>query len=108
MMGPGIAATLALGGVRTILLSRSDEGAREGCRRRARRLVCWRRAGSHLRAGQPRARILLASHGVRRYDRSADLVIESAPEDMAFKQELFARMDGIARDRPCWPPTRPA
>ncbi|MGC8792651.1 MAG: 3-hydroxyacyl-CoA dehydrogenase family protein, partial [Bryobacteraceae bacterium] len=28
---------------------------------------------------------------------SSDLVIESAPEDMTFKQELFARMDGLAR-----------
>src|SRR5262249_10235720 len=29
--------------------------------------------------------------------RAADIVIESAPEDMAFKQALFARLDAIAR-----------
>ncbi len=30
MMGPGIAATLALGGVRATILSRSEEGAAKG------------------------------------------------------------------------------
>ena len=30
MMGPGIAGTLALGGVRATILSRTEEGARKG------------------------------------------------------------------------------
>jgi 3-hydroxybutyryl-CoA dehydrogenase len=98
MMGPGIALTLALGGVQTTLLSRNPETAARG-----------------LEAARDRARFLernelidstQAAAALERLDGSAafdetvaasDLIVESGPEDMAFKQALFARMDAIAK-----------
>src|SRR5688572_21353746 len=90
MMGPGIAATLALGRVKSTILSRTDEGAARGLNN----------ARSQLR--------LLGEHGIAEPDtidwalehisgstdldaivRDVDLVIESAPEKMDFKQQLF-------------------
>lgn len=98
MMGPGIAVTLALGGVWARLISRSEEGAREGLRKAHEQLA------------------ILESHGLAKPDQAAfaretmtagadledaahlaDLIVESAPEDMAFKQALFAQLDGWAR-----------
>ena len=98
MMGPGIAATLALGGVDSTILSRTDEGAARGLES----------ARSQLR--------LLGEHGITEPDRvdwalehisvstdldaavrDVDLVIESAPEKMAFKQDLFAKLDKLSR-----------
>ena len=98
MMGPGIAMTLATGGIRSTILSRTPEGAAKG-----------------LEAGRAQAR-LLEEHGLidaaqasavrdlldasADFDAAiarADLVIESAPENMEFKQDLFARMDSIAK-----------
>jgi 3-hydroxybutyryl-CoA dehydrogenase len=98
MMGPGIAVTLALGGVRTTILSRTPEGARRGLDK-ARAQV--RQLAENGLAGPERAdrALELLSCGAD-FDGAvsqAALVIESAPEDMEFKQELFARMDSIAR-----------
>jgi 3-hydroxybutyryl-CoA dehydrogenase len=98
MMGPGIALTLALGGLRTTILSRTEEGARRG-----------------LEAARVQAGVLDANEVVQdgaalaaleRMDASADLdgmvsradlVVESAPESMEFKQRLFAHMDSISK-----------
>ena len=97
-MGPGTASAIALGGVPTTILSRSLESAQRGLQ--------TARAGLEA----------LASHGIITPEQAdgaagrlsvsasfeeavaaADLVVESAPENMAFKQDLFRRMDGIAR-----------
>jgi 3-hydroxybutyryl-CoA dehydrogenase len=98
MMGPGIAATLALGGVRTTLLSRSAEGAARGLQtaRSQARLLEERELLTSGRVSHA-LEILTASCGFDEVIAAADLVIESAPEDMGFKQDLFARMDGLAR-----------
>jgi 3-hydroxybutyryl-CoA dehydrogenase len=96
MMGPGIALTLAMGGVRSTILSRAPESARLGvekARAQARLLAEHELADA---AVVDRAMGLI--EGSADFDgtvRGADLVIESGPEDMAFKQELFARMDGL-------------
>ena len=97
-MGPGIALTLALGGLRTTLLSRTMEGAEHG-------LAQTRRQAAVLTANEladpgdvARALNLIAPSTDFEYSISgADLTIESGPEDMAWKQDLFARMDSLAR-----------
>jgi 3-hydroxybutyryl-CoA dehydrogenase len=97
MMGPGIAATLSLGGVATCLVSRTAESARKGLRS-AREAILLLEANQL--AGTPAANAAL-EHLTESCDldeeiATAQLVIESTPENMTFKQELFARMDRIA------------
>jgi 3-hydroxybutyryl-CoA dehydrogenase len=98
MMGPGIAATLALGGLRTTLLSRSAEGAARGLQaaRSQARLLEERDLFTPGRVNHA-LEILTSSIGFDDVVAAADLVIESGPEEMGFKQELFARMDAVAK-----------
>jgi 3-hydroxybutyryl-CoA dehydrogenase len=96
MMGPGIALTLALGGVRTTILSRSEERAAqavERARAQGRLLAGHQLAGETEVAGA--AERLCGSADLDRVVADCGLVIESGPEDMAFKQEIFARMDAL-------------
>lgn len=97
MMGPGIALTLARGGVRATILSRSAETANQGLARARAQLKLLGDAGL-IPAGKAEgaADLLAASDDFDSVIGGADLVIESAPENMAFKQELFARLDAIA------------
>lgn len=98
MMGPGIAVTLALGGLRTAILSRSAEGARKGLEK-ARAQVRLLEENGLASAGLASA-ALEALHAADDWSAevpAADIVIESAPEDLAFKQDLFARLDGLAK-----------
>jgi len=98
MMGPGIALTLALGGTRATILSRTGEGAAKG-------LAAARTRGGVLSSNGilPAAEIeaalarLSASTAFDDVIAGAGLVVESAPEDMAFKQDLFARMDALTQ-----------
>ena len=97
MMGPGIALTLALGGWRTTILSRTGEnGVRALEKARSQALLL---ADSDLadraRTGQA-AELLSASTAFDETIAGAGLVVESGPEDMAFKQNLFAQMDSLA------------
>lgn len=85
MMGPGIAAVLARGGLRATILSRSATNA-QAALVRAREIT-----------GPDLASQLDASTDLDAVCASVDLVIESAPEDLAFKQDLFAHLDSIAR-----------
>ena len=98
MMGPGIALTLSLGGVWARLISRSEEGAREGLRKAHEQLATLER---HTLAAPERAAFaretLSAGTDLEDTVRQAELVVESAPEDMAFKQALFAQLDAWAR-----------
>src|SRR5262249_51472354 len=98
MMGPGIALTLALGGVRTTILSRTPEGAGKGVgiAKTQARLLEEHEIVSPAEVGRA-LDLLDGSHDFDPTIAGVDLVIESAPEDMAFKQELFARMDGLAK-----------
>ena len=94
MMGPGIALTLALGGLPSTILSRTAEGAAQGvekARAQARLL-----AANDLADGQAVERALVLITGSTAFPetiRAASLVVESGPEDMLFKQDLFERMD---------------
>jgi 3-hydroxybutyryl-CoA dehydrogenase len=84
MMGPGIAATLARGGLTVTMLSRSREGAAAGV------------AKAREAAGPEFAGAIDGSTDMERVVAGVDLVVESAPEEMAFKQKLFAYLDGVA------------
>lgn len=97
-MGPGIAATIALGGVPVTILGRTLDSARHGLRM-ARKAIL-------LLEENELAPIARANWALEHLDEStefdkafaaSDLVIESTPEDMAFKQDLFRRMDSIAK-----------
>ncbi len=97
MMGPGIAATLALGGLRTTILSRTESGAREGLEKALSQVHFLKDNGI---IGHARAQSAITDLGAGTlFDEAvaqADLVIESAPENMELKQQLFARLDCAA------------
>ena len=97
MMGPGIALTLALGGWRTTVLSRSDDNAARAVEiaRAQARLLADHDLADRARTGQA-AELLSGSTAFDETVAGAGLIIESGPEDMAVKQELFARMDAVA------------
>jgi len=95
MMGPGIALTLAMGGVRTTIYGRTAVSAVVGmdrARASGRVLVANNLATQDQMDGAFER--LNASPD---FDGNVDIVIESAPEDMDFKQELFARLDRETR-----------
>src|SRR5437016_1243179 len=97
MMGPGIAATLALGGARTTILSRSEESAAQGLESAHQQLRVLAENGLEEFA-QVRDAVDRLDTSVA-FDRTVgrvDLVIESAPEKMELKQKMFAHMDAIA------------
>ena len=97
MMGPGIALTLALGGVRATIVSRNAANAAAG-------LVKARAQASVLVENELAAPEQIA-HALELLKSSADLdasvtdaglVVESGPEDLNWKQDLFARLDALA------------
>ena len=94
MMGPGIAVSLALGGIATTLVSRSREGAAKGLATAHQQMTLLAEHGlaNESQASWAQAH-LTASDTWQDAAREADLVVESAPEDMAFKQDLFAQLD---------------
>lgn len=97
MMGPGIALTLALGGVWARIISRSDATAREGLAKAHAQLAILEAHGLVTPEQCAFARESLTSgDDLEDSARHADLIIESAPEDMAFKQSLFAQLDSWA------------
>lgn len=97
-MGPGIAATLALGGVRARILDLTQERAATGLEKaRAQlRLLLENELVTPERARWA-LETLEAGTDFERTVAAADLIVESVPEQMNLKQELFARLDGIAR-----------
>jgi 3-hydroxybutyryl-CoA dehydrogenase len=98
MMGPGIALTLALGGIRTTILSRKEDTARTGLQKAMSQLDVLETNGLADSERARRARtILSASADFDATVRDSDLVVESGPEIMEFKQELFGSIDAIAK-----------
>jgi 3-hydroxybutyryl-CoA dehydrogenase len=95
MMGPGIALTLALGGTRSTIVGRTAVSAVAGmdrARAQGRSLV---ENGLASQAEMDSAFELVTASPD--FDGSVDLVIESAPESMELKQDLFARLDHETR-----------
>lgn len=98
MMGPGIAATLALGGVASTIASRSEASAQKGLEQAWRQLSLLAEHQLIHATDVTRARLLLqATSSLESAAAESDLVIESAPENMEFKQELFAKLDKLTR-----------
>jgi 3-hydroxybutyryl-CoA dehydrogenase len=98
MMGPGIALTLALGGVWSRIVSRTEEGSMEGLRKAHDQLATLESHGLVTPEQSSFAReTMTAGDDLEETSRQADVIVESAPEDMAFKQSLFAQLDGWAR-----------
>jgi 3-hydroxybutyryl-CoA dehydrogenase len=97
MMGPGIALTLAFGGVPTTLLSRTAEGAAQGLAKAMAQAQLLASNGLvDADAAERAAGMISVSTNFDAAIAGAALVVESGPEDMAWKQELFARMDALA------------
>ncbi len=97
-MGPGIALTLACGGVTATIVSRTDAGAARGQLAAERCLAHLREAGLLTQADHDAARgRLAASSDLAAAVAGADLVIESVPERMALKQALFADLERLTR-----------
>ncbi len=98
MMGPGIAMTLTLGGVEAVILGRSDESAAAGGAAARRQLALLAANGL---ATEDQVRFsetnLRASTAFDDEIAAADLVIESGPENLAWKQEMFERLDSLTR-----------
>jgi len=100
MMGPGIALTLALGGMRSTILSRTGDSAARGVEKAIRQAQLL--AENDLVTADRADRAAALITGSAAFDEAiagAGLVVESAPEDMAFKQDLFVRMDALAGPR---------
>ena len=97
MMGPGIALTLALGGLRTTILSRGKENAARALEKaRLQALLLADRDLIDRARAERAAGLLAASTAFDEIVADAGLIVESAPEDLPFKQELFARLDALA------------
>jgi 3-hydroxybutyryl-CoA dehydrogenase len=95
MMGPGIGLTLAMGGVRTTIVGRTAVSAVRGmdrARAQGRTLV-----DNELATEEQMDRAFELLTASPDFDGTVDLAIESAPEDMQFKQDLFAKLDAETR-----------
>jgi 3-hydroxybutyryl-CoA dehydrogenase len=97
MMGPGIAATLALGGVKATILSRTPESAQKGLADALSLIDLLERneLASPAKAAVARGNLTATSQFAESIS-GVDLVIESAPENLSFKQDLFEKMDALA------------
>src|SRR4051812_32224017 len=93
MMAPGIAAVLALAGLRTTLLSRSADNAQRAADR-AKQIAAEVIANGLGIAGQEIA--IQGSSELEQCVGAADLVIESVYEDLELKRSIFERLDRAA------------
>jgi 3-hydroxybutyryl-CoA dehydrogenase len=99
MMGPGIAATYALAGKEAVIVSRTAEGAAKGIATAQGLIAALVANGladpAQAKAAQAR---FSASHNPEEAVKSVQLFVESIAEDLAVKQEYFARLDAAAPD----------
>jgi 3-hydroxybutyryl-CoA dehydrogenase len=96
MMGPGIAAVLAIGGLQATLVSRSQEGAAQGLEQALARIEILKAnelLDSELAAEA--AKRLGTTANLEEAAGGADIFIESGPENLSWKQDFFARLDKI-------------
>jgi 3-hydroxybutyryl-CoA dehydrogenase len=96
MMGPGIALTLALGGMRVTIVDLTLRDATAGLEKaRAQAHVLVTHELAEPAQAERALNLLGASADLDVTVAHADLVIESIPENMTLKQELFARLDAL-------------
>jgi 3-hydroxybutyryl-CoA dehydrogenase len=94
MMGPGIAVSLARGGIRSTIVSRTAQGAAAGLEKARRQLKLLADNGLGMQAP---AELISASDSIDDVVHDADLVVESGPESMPWKQEMFEYLDSNAK-----------
>lgn len=101
-MGPGIASTLALGGVQTTILGRSEGRAWNALQMAREQLLLLEQNGI-ITPEQSNGALerLDAGHEFRTALEGCDLVVESIPEDMALKQEWIAAVEEVVSPE-CW------
>jgi len=99
MMGPGIAATFALAGKEAIVVSRTPEGAAKGVTTAQGLIATLAQNGlaDPVQAKDAQTRFTPSSNPEDAV-RSVQLFVESIAEDLAVKQEYFARLDAAASD----------
>lgn len=97
MMGPGIAVSLALGGLKAVIVSRTFEGSQAGLKRAQAQLSALEDHGLIQRSESGAAlKRLSATAEMDEVCGQTDLIIESIPENLEMKQALFERLDRIA------------
>jgi 3-hydroxybutyryl-CoA dehydrogenase len=94
MMGPGIAFSLAAAGLEVKLYGRSEQSAGQGGRRFERLLALLREAGciADDKSSAVKSLVTVTSR-LEEAAADADLIIESIPEDLLLKQQLFGRLE---------------
>ncbi len=94
MMGPGIAAIFALAGRQATIVSRTPDGAARGAAK-AKSLIEQLASNELVESDQARDahKRIFVSTDPEAAARSAQLFVESIPEDLATKLEFFARLD---------------
>ncbi len=102
MMGPGIASTLALGGVSTTILGRSEGRAWNALQMAREQLLLLEQNGI-ITTRQCNGAIerLDASHDFEAALAERDLVVESIPENMELKQAWIDKVEAIVSPE-CW------
>jgi 3-hydroxybutyryl-CoA dehydrogenase len=97
MMGPGIAATFALAGYPVTIVSRTAEGAAKGVGTAGSLIdvLVTNHLADAAQAKEAKGR-LAPSTDLEGAARAAQLFVESIPENLAIKQEFFARLDKAA------------
>lgn len=100
MMGPGIAATLAAGGIATCLVSRRAESAEQGLHQAKTLLNALEKQGLLQPARLATAlQCLCCSTNLEAQAPNANLVVESIPEELALKQRFFQRLASICDNK---------
>lgn len=100
MMGPGIAATFALAGIPTTILSRSEERAWNALNAARQQLMLLEKDEILTKQQADRAIELLdATHDFNAAMEARDLVVESIPEDMALKQEWIEQVEALVGEQ---------
>ena len=99
MMGPGIAATFALAGRQATIVSRTAEGASKGVATATSliQILASNGLADPTQAKNALAR-LSSSTDAEAAVQTAQLFVESIPEDLATKQAFFARLDKASPD----------
>jgi 3-hydroxybutyryl-CoA dehydrogenase len=99
MMGPGIAATYALAGHDVIVVSRTAENASKGMASVKSLLGALADNGlADAAAAKAAGGRISTSTSPEEAARSAQIFVESIAENLAIKQEYFARLDAAAPD----------
>jgi 3-hydroxybutyryl-CoA dehydrogenase len=99
MMGPGIAAVFALAGCEATIVSRVKEKA--ACAVTRAQDICKQLVANELiepERGRLATARLFASTDPEGAARSSQLFVESIAENLAIKQDFFARLDAAASD----------